>query len=111
MTLLLSILECPEDPEAEADAQLIRVFARQANQMQSGGDYDLSSLLKACFGLEQLANAAIHEAGNHETSVVARAEPLQNDFPYDAIRVCSVCALWQHPSPAWIPRPADVLPA
>lgn len=88
MTLLLSILECPGDPEAEADAQLLRGFARQAKQMQSAGDYDLSHLLKACFGLEQLANAAnIQEVQDHEMSIVARAEPLQNDFPHDAIRV------------------------
>jgi hypothetical protein len=92
MTLLLFILECSEDPEAEADAQLLGGFARQAKQMQSAGDYDLSNLLKACFGLEQLANAAMHEARKHEMSVVAGTEPLQNDFPHDAIRGCSVCA-------------------
>jgi hypothetical protein len=91
MILLLSILECPEDSEAEADAQLLTGFARQAKQMQSAGDYDLSSLLKACFGLEQLANAAIQEARNHETWIVTRGEPPQNDSPHDAIRGCSVC--------------------
>jgi hypothetical protein len=108
MTLLLSILERPGDPEAEADAQLLTGFARQAKQMQSAGDYDLSSLLMVCFGLEQLANAAIQEVQDHEMSIVASAEPLQNDFPHDAIRVCSQNRTLH---PRGTHDPADVLPA
>lgn len=88
MTLLLSILEHPNDPEAESDAQLLRGFARQVKQMQTAGDYDLSSLLTACLGLEQLANAAIYEAQNH-------AELSEDAFPHDVTQV------WRHPSPAY----------
>ncbi len=80
MTLLLYILECPEDPDAEADAQLIRGFGRQVKRMQHDGDFQISNLLKACLGLEQLANLAISQAQNDEGLS-------QDAFPHDAVQV------------------------
>jgi hypothetical protein len=62
--LLLYILESPQDPEAGADAQLLKQFGCLVKQMQDGGDFQMSNLVKACLGLEQLANAAISQANS-----------------------------------------------
>ena len=78
MTLLLYILERPEDPNAEADAQLLRGFGRQVKRMQNEGDFELSNLLKAYLGFEHLANVAIRQAQNDEGLEEARAEPSQD---------------------------------
>lgn len=59
MTLLLCILECPHDPDAEADAQLLKGFAHQVKLTQNDGDLQMSNLLKACFELEKLGSVAI----------------------------------------------------
>ncbi|KAL2125930.1 hypothetical protein VTI74DRAFT_2204 [Chaetomium olivicolor] len=85
MTLLLYILECPGNPDAEADAQLLRGFRRQVKRIQNNRDFQISNLLKACIGLEQLSNAAINQAQNEE-GLEGGAEPLRDAFPYDAVR-------------------------
>ncbi|KAJ4306157.1 hypothetical protein N0V88_000953 [Collariella sp. IMI 366227] len=87
MTLLLCILECPEDPLAAADAQLLNSFGRQARQMQDQGDFETLNLLRACLGLEQLANAAISQAQAAEAMEEVGAESsLQDTFPHDALQ-------------------------
>ncbi len=80
MTLLLYILESPGDPEAEADAQLLRGFGRQVKRMEHDGKVQISNLLKACLGLEQVANLAISQAQNDEGLS-------QDAFPHDAVQV------------------------
>lgn len=86
MTLLLFILEGPEDPNAEADAQLLRGFGRQIERILNDGDTQVSNLLKAYLGLEQLANIAIRQARTDEGSG-AGAEPSQDAFPHDVVQV------------------------
>lgn len=86
MTLLLYILECPQDPEAETDAQLLRGFGRQVRRIQDDGDCQISNLLKAYIGFEQLANIAISQAQN-DGGLEAGAEPWQDAFPHDAVQV------------------------
>jgi hypothetical protein len=86
MTLLLYILESPEDPDAEADAELLRGFGREVTRMQNEGDFQISNLLQACLGLEQLANVSISQVQNHEGLLEAGAETSQNAFPHDAVQ-------------------------
>ncbi len=86
MTLLLYILERPEDPNAETDAQLLRGFGRQVNRMQNDGDFEISNLLKAYLGFEHLANVAISQAQNDE-GLGPRAEPSQDAFPHYDVQV------------------------
>ncbi|KAK4039725.1 hypothetical protein C8A01DRAFT_36262 [Parachaetomium inaequale] len=87
MTLLLYILEGPEDPDAEADAELLRGFGRQVKRMQNDGDFEMSNLLKAYLGLEQLANAAISQTRNDEAlEAGAEPEPSQDAFPHNVVQ-------------------------
>ncbi|KAK3326679.1 hypothetical protein B0H66DRAFT_167527 [Apodospora peruviana] len=90
LTLLLYILECPQDPDAEADSQLLRGFGREVKRMQNDGDFELSHLLKAYLGLEHVGNVAISQAQsqNDERLEAARsAEPWQDHaFPQDDVQ-------------------------
>ncbi|KAH6845744.1 hypothetical protein B0I37DRAFT_447587 [Chaetomium sp. MPI-CAGE-AT-0009] len=87
MTLLLYILECPEDRDAEADAELLRGFGREVTRMQDEGDCQISNLLQACLGLEQLANVSISQVQNDQgLEAGADPEPSQNAFLHDAVQ-------------------------
>lgn len=66
LTLLLCILECPKDPDAKADAQLLKGFAHQVKLTQNGGDVQISNLLKACLELEKLGSVAIGQTKNDD---------------------------------------------
>jgi len=88
MTLLLCILECPNDPDADTDTQLLRGFAHQVRRVQNDGDFpsQISGLVTACLGLEKLGSVAIGQNKNDERPGVG-AEPSPGTFPHGTAEV------------------------
>jgi hypothetical protein len=86
MTLLLYILDCPEDPEAEADARLLGEFGLQIKRIHDDGDFQISNLITAYHKLEQLAHVAINQAQNAE-GLGAATELSQDACPHNAVQV------------------------
>jgi hypothetical protein len=88
MTLLLCILESPDNPDVDADAQLLGEFVRQVKRVQNEGDFpsQISNLLRACLGLEKLGSVAIGQNKNDERPGVG-AEPSPGTVPHGTAEV------------------------
>lgn len=69
LTLLLYILEDPQDLQAKPDTHLIKQYGHQIQAMHNSGDFDLSALLKTWHALKQMADVAVGQPSQDETVI------------------------------------------